>query len=268
MRFFLPRTLARLTPAVFVLIVLITALGIITAQAGLRGPGKYCGVVIFDRWDTCFLLSGPFITYISEAAKSELRPYQGTAMQVYASDVFQPMNPGDALIRKYEVIGPAPDTHNWVTLDNLELTAESDFGPYSVPAFLVEIRNVGRVPIGIQSSQIGPALLGATLDPAFAPSDGKSMALLTRGSLVHGSGWKGTVGSVTREASYEIDTKSRPPERFELGPGNTMKARIIFKVSPGEYQFLFGYGGGVHEERSWRVTQFRSTSMPPASQPW
>jgi hypothetical protein len=29
-----------------------------------------------------------------------------------------------------------------------------------------------------------------------------------------------------------------------------MKARITFEVSPGEYQFMFGYGGGVHEEKS------------------
>jgi hypothetical protein len=90
-------------------VVLICALAcsfILTAQAGIRGPGKYCGVIVFDRWDTCFLLSGHFITYVSNAVKNPLRPYKGTAMQVDASDVFQPMNPGDALIRKYEIIGP------------------------------------------------------------------------------------------------------------------------------------------------------------------
>jgi len=44
----------------------------------------------FDRWDTCFLLSGHFVTYISDAVKDELRPYKGKAMQIDASDVFQP----------------------------------------------------------------------------------------------------------------------------------------------------------------------------------
>jgi hypothetical protein len=50
------------------------------AYAGLRGPGKYCGVVVFDRWDTCFLLSGPYITSISENVKNGLRPYAGKAI--------------------------------------------------------------------------------------------------------------------------------------------------------------------------------------------
>jgi hypothetical protein len=81
------------------------------AHAGLRGLGKYCGVVVFDRWGTCFLLSGPYITYISENVKNKLRPYAGKAMQVDALDVFQPRNFGDALIRKYKVIGPAPLTN-------------------------------------------------------------------------------------------------------------------------------------------------------------
>ncbi|HMD06880.1 MAG TPA: hypothetical protein VKH63_05050 [Candidatus Acidoferrum sp.] len=64
--------------------VLICALAcsfILTTQAGIRGPGKYCGVVVFDRWDTCFLLSGPYITYIADAVKNRLRPYSGTAIQ-------------------------------------------------------------------------------------------------------------------------------------------------------------------------------------------
>jgi hypothetical protein len=29
-----------------------------------------------------------------------------------------------------------------------------------------------------------------------------------------------------------------------------MKVRIVFHIPPGKYQFLFGYGGGVHEEKS------------------
>jgi len=74
--------------------------GALVTHAGIRGAGKYCGVVVFDRWDTCFLLSGHFVTYISDAVKDELRPYKGKAMQIDASDVFQPINPGDALVRQ------------------------------------------------------------------------------------------------------------------------------------------------------------------------
>ncbi len=223
---------------------------IISAHAGIRGPGKYCGVVVFDRWDTCFLLSGPYITYISESVKNKLRPYEGKAMQLDASDVFQPMNPGDALIRKYEIIGPAQDTHQWVVLDGLELTAESDFGPHSTPTFLIEIHNAGNSPVEIRSSEIGPALLGVTPESPFGASDGGSTAVITRGNLVNPPSWESTVDGVTHFASYTIDPQSRLPERFQLNPNQSAKARITFRAFPGQYQFMFGYGGGVHEEKS------------------
>jgi hypothetical protein len=47
-----------------------------------------------------------------------------------------------------------------------------------------------------------------------------------------------------------IDPQSRPPERFQLEPGQSVKVRVTFKVPPGQYQFIVGYGGGVHKEKS------------------
>jgi hypothetical protein len=223
---------------------------IITAHAGLRGPGKYCGVIVFDRWDTCFLLSGHFITYISDGVKNELRPYIGKAMQLDALEVSQPQNPGDALVRKYQIIGPAPDIHNWVMLDGLELVAQSDFGPQGTATFLIELRNTGNKPVKVNSSEFGPTLLGLSLKGPFCVSDGKSEAWFTRVSLVNSSFWESVNGSVKYSASYIIDPKSRPPERFQLEPGQSMKVRVTFKVPPGQYQFIVGYGGGVHEEKS------------------
>jgi hypothetical protein len=231
-------------------LVLVSALGIFSARAGLRGAGKYCGVVIFDRWDTCFLLSGPYITYISENVKDRLRPYQGQPMQVDASDVFQPMNPGDALIRKYEILGSAPDTHRWVTLDGLKLTAAADFGPRQTPTFLIEIHNLGGVPIEIDSSEIAPVLMGQNQEWVFEASDGASTAVITRADLMNSVSSARTVNGVTSSASYTIDPESRPPQHFQLEAGQSMKTRITFQVFPGQYQFMFGYGGGVHEEKS------------------
>lgn len=36
-----------------------------TAFAGIRARvrGKYSGIVIFDRWDTCYLCSGIYLMY-------------------------------------------------------------------------------------------------------------------------------------------------------------------------------------------------------------
>lgn len=221
------------------------------AHAGLRGPGKYCGVVVFDRWDTCFLLSGPYITYISENVKNELRPYAGKAIQVDASDVFQPMNPGDALIRKYTINGPAPDNHHWATLDGLELMASSDFGPKGSATFLLEIRNTGGALASIDPEQVAPALLAPVDEKSqFLPSDGGSMAVITRSDLVHHGARQSMVDRVSRSWSYAVDREIPVHARVRLNPGQSMKIRITFQIPPGPYQFIFGYGGGVHEEMS------------------
>src|SRR5215468_399268 len=223
---------------------------VLSAHAGLRGIGKYCGVVIFDRWDTCFLLSGPYITYISEDVKDELRPYAGKAMQVDATDVFQAMNPGDALIRKYKIVGPAPDTREFATLDGLELIAESKFGSGGSATFLIEIRNSGYSPVEVDSSGIGPTLMGVRSEFPFEPSDGRSTAVITRGDLTHPSSVARTIDGKEIFAAYTVDPQSCPPEVFTLEPGQSMRTRITFTAPPGQYQFLFGYGGGVHAEKS------------------
>ena len=44
---------------------------------GIRSPGKYSGVVVFDRWDGCTLYSGIYVMYISEKTKDGLRPFEG-----------------------------------------------------------------------------------------------------------------------------------------------------------------------------------------------
>lgn len=238
-------------PTLWIVLPVVLCCGfIVTAHAGIRGPGSIVAWLFFDRWDTCFLLSGPYITYISESVKEELRPYKGMAMQVDASDVFQPENPGDALIRKYRIIGSAPDTQRWAVLDGLELIARSDFDSHGTPAFLMEIRNGGSGPVEVNSREVGPALLRSISKSAFAASDGGSMAIITRGDLTNYSSWQSTVDGVTHSYSYAIDAETRLPERFQLNPGQRMKARITFKVPPGTYQFVFGYGGGVHEEKS------------------
>jgi len=66
--------------------------------AGIRASGKYSGVVFYDRWDNCILFNGVYLMYISEAVKEKLRPYRGQSVEINATDVYQPVNPGDGLI--------------------------------------------------------------------------------------------------------------------------------------------------------------------------
>jgi len=112
------------------------------------------------------------------------------------------------------------------------------------------MRNAGDKPVKVDSSEFGPALLGLSPKGPFWASDGKSGAWITRGDLVNTSSWECRSGSVKYSASYTIDPRSRPPKRFELAPGQSKKVRVTFKVPPGQYQFMAGYGGGVHEEKS------------------
>jgi hypothetical protein len=65
----------------------LASLFVATASAYLFGPGKYCGVVVVDRWGTCYLVSGPYVNYVASDVKSGLLPYKGNAMQVDASEV-------------------------------------------------------------------------------------------------------------------------------------------------------------------------------------
>src|SRR3569623_622586 len=95
------------TTATLILVCIIGCGTCISAYAGIRGPWKYSGVVVFDRWDTCLLLDGLYVMYISSNAKEQLRQYADTPVEIYATHVFQPVNPGDGLIQEYTVKGPS-----------------------------------------------------------------------------------------------------------------------------------------------------------------
>ncbi len=216
-------------------------------QAGLRGRGKYSGVVIFDRWDTCFLLSGPYITYVSTSVKESLRPYAGQAVQVDATDVFQPDNPGDALIRQYTLVGLAPES-KYVPVQGMSLRIRPVFEK-GIPSFIIDIRNTDDCDVWVRTDQIGITVLG-TKKSTVSPSDGLSEAFLTRSSLLFHSGreW-GTDGGVLH-AYYTVEGLSVLTDRVQLAPHSSFQVRLTFDISPGEYQILFGYGGGVHETAS------------------
>src|SRR5262249_28977070 len=110
-----------------VLACLVSLLLISSSFAGIRGPGKYCGVVIFDRWHACYIYSGVYLMYVSEGTKSRLRKYGNRPMKIDALEVYQPMNPGDGRIGKYKILGQAKTTRPRVTVDGLRLAVTPNF---------------------------------------------------------------------------------------------------------------------------------------------
>lgn len=48
---------------------------------------------------------------------------------------------------------------------------------------------------------------------------------------------------------YYFDVEEKLPDSIELKPQETRSIALSFHLPQGEYDFLCGYGGGVHESR-------------------
>lgn len=219
--------------------------------AGERGPGKYCGVVVFDRWDGCILYSGIYVMYISEDVKENLRKYAGKPVQINATKVFQPINPGDGLIKEFECLGPAPEKRKWVSLAGLKLKSFPAFEDGEKPSVTMELLNAGEEDLEVFSSELAPTLLTtqSSKTRTFSPSDGPSIALITRQSFcVGGSEYRWEGGGVTQggRCSWTIRKENALPRKFVLKAGQEKQIVITFDLPEGEYEFLCGYGGGTH----------------------
>lgn len=246
----------------FTVTLLISLLFVSNIFGGIRGPGKYAGVVIFDQWDTCYLHSGTYVMYITEKKKELLRKYEGQSIVVDAKEVFQPMNPGDGLITKFEFLGKAEAKKNLPQIKGLKLTAAPKFETGNQVKFELEIENQSNKTIGVATSEIAPTLFGEKdKDDYFSPSDGKSEARITRCNFEDAKNWKseksitdknsdGQPTTVTKSFSIEIENADSLPKSFQLTAGQKRQFIILLNVPSGNYDFLFGYGGGVHEGKS------------------
>jgi hypothetical protein len=237
--------------ALFVLgLCFLASLFVANASAYLFGPGKYCGVVVFDRWGTCYLVSGGYVNYVASNVRSGLLPYKGSALQVDASEVTGGgLRLEDPMILKYKILGPAP-APKWAKLDGLQLRAVKAFGRYIRPQFLIELRNSGKSPLKVDRSQIGILLFKAE-KPELYFSDDDSVAVISRSGIEDSSyiTYEG-VGNQKMSWGYIVDMKTQAPASFVIAPGQSVRTLIRFKLYPGQYQFMFAYGGGVSAEKS------------------
>jgi hypothetical protein len=237
--------------AIFVLgLCFLASLFVASASAYLFGPGKYCGVVVFDRWGTCYLVSGPYLNYVASDVRSGLLPYKESAIQVNATVVTGGgLQFADPMIHKYKILGPAP-APKWVKLDDLQLRAVQAFGRYIWPQFLIEFRNIGKSPVKVDRSKIGILLFKAE-KPEVSFSDDDSVALISRSGVEDASYIASAgIGSQKMSWGYIVDMKTQPPPSFVIAPGQSVRTLIRFKLYPGQYQFMFAYGSGVSEEES------------------
>ena len=221
---------------------------VLPVQAGERTPGKYSGVVVFDRWDGCILYSGIYVMYISERTKEKLRAYNGKSIQIDAKKVSQPRNPGDGLISELAFLkSPPPKGRNPPSLSGLTLRATADFKEGEKPSVVISLANTGKEEVRIRTSELAPTLL---MKNASDVADGPSFALVTRYSFIElAEKPRMAAKGVQNGHSYGWGIDKAVPVTFVLKSGEERRVRITFDLPVGEYDFLAGYGGGVHEDR-------------------
>ena len=209
---------------------------------------KHYGVVVFDRWDGCILYRGIYVTYVSESVKEQLRKHTGQAVLVNATKVHQPMNPGDGVIKEFEHVGPPPVEKEEFSVAGLELRCVHGFKDGQVPVVIMEIINSGTEERKILPEELAPTLLTKQPQPPspLSPSDGPSVALVTRLSIRSIARHNYKARGVSQGIPYSLSVKDDPSLRREssLKPGEKKQIRISFDLPEGEYQFLHGYGGG------------------------
>ncbi|HQX56333.1 MAG TPA: hypothetical protein PLP07_10420 [Pyrinomonadaceae bacterium] len=227
------------------------------AFGGIRSAGEYSGVVVFDRWDTCYLYSSTYLMYISEKKKELLRPYVGRSIRIDATEVFQPMNPGDGLITEFNFLGDATVSERLPAVDGLKLTLTEERLAGNSLRFNVEIDNQNRFKVAILKSEIAPTVFGKKIDDdPFSPADGDSEAKITRCNFGSHCGFPrltyGPAGQLTSD-SYSVDVEQgiqQDPYMIYLAGGQKLRYNFYVRVSKGDYDLIIGYGGGVHEGRS------------------
>src|SRR5262249_15907145 len=153
---------------------------------------------------------------------------------------------GDGLIKKFDIIGESKEDlrpfNRTPSIRGVELRANVSKVSGRFRA-TVEIRNNSAANVAIESDALGfPVILPAK--PFFLwPSDGTSCAVITRISATSPDG-KNRVNSQTWGWTFE--SSNRLPNRFTLRPSEARTTSVVLDLPKGAYQFIAGYGGGVH----------------------
>ncbi len=241
-------------------LLLIGSLLTLTALGAVRGPGKYNGVVIFDRWGGCHLYSGAYVMEISESVKELLRPYANQPVLIDAKDVYPAMDPGDGLIRKFEMLGPSEEARSVKfgqppLLDDLGLKVFANFAAPSGPELILELHNSGAAKRAVDIEALGPTLLSKKHGlECINPSDGPSFVAVTHTNVnfmhQHPAGYTCLVNGKGRTVRMWLPPGIAVPKTFDLEPGQSIEVPLQFELSAGEYEFLAGYGGGTHQART------------------
>jgi hypothetical protein len=170
--------------------------------------------------------------------------------------VYQPINPGDGRIEELEYLGAAPaGSRNWVQLEGIRLSTSINVEQSGKPIATITIENTGQSPIKLLRQELALSVL-MKREPSDQRrsfvSDGPSFALITRQSFQIGGSeprWKGGGIADGKPYAWSIGEKNALPHDFTLGPKEKKDVVVYLDLPDGQYDFLCGYGGGVHESK-------------------
>ncbi|MGD0815473.1 MAG: hypothetical protein ABSA83_17885 [Verrucomicrobiota bacterium] len=237
-------------PRVFAYVLVLLSVMSLLCEGGFRSKGKYCGVVVFDRWGGCTLYSGIYVMYISEKVKERLRPYAKQAIQIDAKEVSQPRNPGDGLIGQFDYLGDAPEgNRKWVKLEGIRLVSSVKVQSDGKPVAALTIENTSQIPVKVFNEEFALTLMmKREASDNWSVSDGPSFALITRQDFGFN---RMTGGGIAAGKPYcwTIDKQNELPHDFTIDAKQKRTVNVQFDLPDGQYDVLCGYGGGMHETK-------------------
>lgn len=248
-----------------IMICIVSMLWVATScRAGRIAPGKYCGVAVFDQWDGCTLYSSKGVLYISEKVKKNLRQYAGKAVQINATEVYQPMNPGDGYIRKFKYLGPVPQDRVSANLKGLSLVSLVRMHEDGMPIVTITIHNNRKGYIWLCAKDLAPTLITKRNLPKprlmghismllrkrklfkrqFSAYDYPSKAvLLSLGSSESEPRLSGQIAVAGALCTWTLDKENSLSREFMLRSGEKKEINIKLNLPDGQYDFLCGCGG-------------------------
>ena len=155
-----------------------------------------------------------------------------------------------ALSHNSSIFGAAPEgRQTLVKVEGIRLYSSVRTRPDGKPVATLAIENTNLTPIKLYSPELALTLLAKREQrDRFFAADGPSFALLTRQSFEVGSEprWEGRGFAAEGKYGWTIGKENSLPHSFTLGSKETRHIDVQFDLPDGQYDFLCGYGGGVH----------------------
>lgn len=216
-----------------------------TAHGGIRAPGRYKGVVVFDRWGGCVLCRGYAIDYVSESAKAPLKDQDRDFVDLDVTHIYQPVNPGNALIKSFIQVWAKPPVPKRADPLRLSVRPAVEGGTAS---FVIEALNTGDEDVTVRYDRLAVHVMKqrASQNGLFRPSDSPSVAVVLAHFLLEDPN-RGSPrlrsGGVLANTPYrwELTGVTALPREVRLGPREATRLNLAVTVPPGEYDLFAAY---------------------------